>query len=72
MTSRDFEKFFDFETQVKISTSDGKSFTGIITGIDDDFDTASGVDEIELDVGTHYVGIEIPDIISVEPVSKTA
>ena len=69
MTMKDFVPYFDFETKVKIMTSYGKSFVGVITGLDNDFDTESGQDEVELDMGKYYLGIEIPDIISVETVN---
>lgn len=40
------------------------------TCVENDFETSSGVDEIELDIGDCYLGIEISDIVKVEPVDK--
>lgn len=63
----DFKPFFDFETKVKIVTNDGDEYLGVITGVNNDFDTHSGVDEIELYLGKDdYIDIEIPDIKSVK------
>lgn len=66
MTIKEIEKYFDFETKVKITTKDNKESVGIITGVINNFDTSSGEDEIELDMATHYLGIAIPDIKSIE------
>ena len=66
MTMKDFAPFFDFKTKVKIVTSYGKTFVGTITGLENGFDTESGKDEVELDVGSYYTGIEIPDIVSIK------
>lgn len=68
MVMKDFAPYFDFETKVKIATADTQSFVGIITGFEDELDTESKKDELELDVGDHYVMIEISDIVSVEKV----
>lgn len=68
MVMKDFAPYFDFETKVKITTADAQSFVGMITGFEDGLDTESKKDELELDVGNHYVMIEIPDIVSVEKV----
>lgn len=72
MTMKDFAPYFDFETKVKITTSDGKSFVGIITGFEDKLDTESKKDELELDIGKYYIAIEIPDILSVEKVYSSS
>jgi hypothetical protein len=69
MTIWDFKIFFDFKTKVKITTSDSKIFVGIITGFEDGDDTSSGKDELELDIGKCYIGIEISDIKSIEVVN---
>lgn len=68
MVMKDFAPYFDFETKVKITTADAQSFIGVITGFEDELDTESKKDELELDVGDRYVMIEIPDIVSVEKV----
>lgn len=68
MVMKDFAPYFNFETKVKIKTADAQSFIGVITGFEDELDTESKKDELELDVGDHYVMIEIPDIVSVEKV----
>ena len=69
MTILDMKDFFDFQTRVVVYTKDGDSVTGIITGIENDFETESGVDEIELDIGESFCfAIEIPDIIKVEAI----
>ena len=63
----DFKPFFDFETKVIITTKSRDKYIGIITGVNNDFDTYSGIDEIELCIGIdNYIDIEIPDIVSVE------
>lgn len=63
----DFKPFFDLETKVIITTKNKDKYTGIITGVNNDFDTYSGIDEIELCIGSdEYIDIEIPDIVSVE------
>ena len=62
----DFKSFFDFETKVKIVTNNGDEYVGIISGVNNDFDTYSGVDEIELCLGNdEYMDIEIPDITKI-------
>lgn len=69
MKTLDFKPFFDFKTKVKISTKENEEYVGVIAGVNNDFDTYSGVDEIELCVGTNnYIDIEIPDIISIEKI----
>lgn len=67
MTIKDFAPYFDFNTRVKITTA-AQSYVGIITGFEDELDTESKKDELELDVGDHYVMIEISDILSVDKV----
>lgn len=55
------------KTPIILRTLDGEQYTGVITGVENDFETDSGVDEIELDIGTdYYLGIEIPDIIKIQ------
>lgn len=63
MTVFDFKDFF--EKQIKIKTSDGKEFRGKLTGFEDEDDSFSGEDEIELTVGTHEVSIEVSSITAV-------
>lgn len=72
MTAFDFKEYFDFETKVKIITKSGKEYIGIITGVENDFETDSGKDQIELDVGSdsYCFVIIIDDIVKVERVSK--
>ena len=69
MTINDIWGFFDFETTVCVKTSYGSNNIGIITGVENHFETDSGKDEIELDIGDCYLSIEIPDIISIEKVN---
>lgn len=55
------------ETTVVVYTSDGEKYTGVITGVENDFETDSGIDEIELYSGGSYsLSIEIPDIKKIE------
>ncbi|WP_295157304.1 hypothetical protein [uncultured Ruminococcus sp.] len=65
MTIEEIAPYFDFNTRVKIVTKDHSEFIGMITGVDDSFDTYSGNDEIELDMGTYYLSIEISDITEI-------
>ncbi len=69
MTINDIWGFFDLETTVCVQTSYGSKNTGIITGVENDFETDSGKDEIELDVGDCYLAIYIEDIVSIEKVN---
>ena len=67
MTISDIMIFFDLETTVVVYTSDGEKYTGVITGVENDFETDSGIDEIELYSGGSYsLSIEIPDIKKIE------
>ena len=67
MTISDIMPFFDLETTVIVYTSEGKQYSGVITGVENDFETDSGVDEIELYSGGSYsLAIKIPDIIKIE------
>lgn len=68
MRINDMKEFFDFKTCVRVMTNDGQVFTGIITGVNNSFDTNSNEDEIELDVGGdgYCYNIEIRDIVSIE------
>ncbi len=68
MINTNDEQYLDFETKVKITTADAQSFIGVITGFEDELDTESKKDELELDVGDRYVMIEMPGIVSVEKV----
>ena len=68
MTINDIWDFFDFKTKVNVKTKDGDETIGIITGVENYFETNSGKDEIELDIGDCYLAIEIPDIVSIEKV----
>lgn len=66
MTISDIMPFFDLETKVIVYTSDGEQYTGVITGVENDFETDSGIDEIELYSGGGYsLGIEIPEITKI-------
>ena len=70
MCIKDMKEYFDFKTRVKVTTNDGQVLIGIITGVDNSFDTHSGKDEIELNVGgnSYSIGVEISDIVSIEKV----
>lgn len=68
MINTNDEQYLDFETKVKITTADAQSFIGVITGFEDELDTESKKDELELDVDDRYVMIEMPGIVSVEKV----
>ena len=68
MTINNVWAFFDLKTPVKVKTKDGDETIGVITGVENEFETESGKDEIELDVGNYYLSIEISDIISIEKV----
>lgn len=71
MTIKEISSYFDFETKVKITTKDKSEYIGIITGVDDALDTSSGEDEIELDMGTYYLGIELSDIIEIKEIKPS-
>ena len=64
MVMKDFAPYFDFETKVKITTADAQSFIGVITGFEDELDTESKKDELELDVGRAYA---LPSIFRRRP-----
>lgn len=66
MKVSDILQYFDQKTKVTVHTKDGKEYTGIFTGIEDDFDTDSGVDEMELDMGSYYLDIPLPDVLSID------
>lgn len=67
MTISDIMPFFDLETTVIVYTTDGEQYTGVIMGVENDFETDSGLDEIELYSGGSYsLGIEISDIAKIE------
>ena len=68
MTLNDIWDFFDFKTKVNVKTKDGDETIGIITGVENYFETDSGKDEIELDIGECYLAIFIEDIVSIEKV----
>lgn len=61
-------KIFDFkdmfEKKVRVITKDGKIFEGILSGFEDAEDSASGEEEIELDMSGFYLSLEIPEIKS--------
>ena len=69
MKINEIKHLFDFETPICITTKDGGKTVGVITAIENDFETESGVDEIELDIGNSYLAIELPDIVSIEKMS---
>ena len=52
--------------KIKVVLSDGLVFAGILTGFYDKYDTSSGHDEIELDMGKSFLDIEIDDVVSAE------
>lgn len=63
--------------RVRVTTQDGKQFSGLFTNTESEFDTASGEEEIELEMVTtsgeeYYVGIEFSDIVTMELLNKTA
>lgn len=67
MTFKDIKNYF--EKNVKITTFENEIFSGKVTGFEDELDTVSGNDEIELDIGKCYISIEIPDIKSISEIS---
>ena len=66
MTMFDFKDYF--EKKIRVITSDGKTFEGVLSGFEDALDSSSGEDEIELDVGECYIDIDIPSILKFEAV----
>lgn len=48
-----------------VTIKNGKKFKGVITNTESEFDTASGKEEIELDVGKAFYGIPIDEIKTV-------
>ena len=68
-------KYDDFKDmigkKVQITTHDGKKYSGLFTNTESEFDTASGVDEIEIEVRTtsgnpYYIGIEFSAVSKIE------
>lgn len=64
MIMHDFKDYF--EKKVKVKTLENETFQGELTGFENGVDSSSGQDEIELFAEGVYIGIEIPDIESVE------
>jgi len=54
---------------IRVTLSDGLVFSGTLTGFYDKYDTSSGHDEIELDMGKSYLDVEIDDIVTAEVIS---
>ena len=48
--------------QVVIRDIRGKSFKGIITNTESEYDTSSGKEEVEIDAGKVYYGVPIDEI----------
>lgn len=75
-------KYDDFKDmigkRVRVTTHDGKQFSGLFTNTESEFDTTSGEEEIELRMSTtsgaehYYVGIEFSAIAAMELLDKTA
>jgi small nuclear ribonucleoprotein (snRNP)-like protein len=59
-----------FEKKVRVVTTDKKEFIGVVTGIDDDFDTYSGEDEIEIDLIKYYLGLPLSEIETIEELQE--
>lgn len=58
-----YEKIKEFITKrVVLTTEENKVFRGVLTNTESEFDTESGKEEIELNLGTAYVGIPFDDI----------
>ena len=67
MTYEEIKEFIG--KQVVVRDVGGKSFKGIITNTESEYDTSSGKEEIELDAGKVFYGIpldEIKDIIEIK------
>ena len=58
-----YEKIKEFiGKQVVIRDIRGKSFKGIITNTESEYDTSSGKEEVEIDAGKVYYGVPIDEI----------
>lgn len=58
-----YEKIKEFiGKQVVIRDIRGKSFKGIITNAESEYDTSSGKEEVEIDAGKVYYGVPIDEI----------
>lgn len=64
MTMFDFKEYF--EKRIRVLTSEGKKYEGVLSGFENGFDSSSGEDEIELYVGDCCIDIDISSIKSVE------
>ena len=58
-------------SQIRVTCTDSKVYTGLFTGIDWDIDTPSGVDELcmSLDSGED-LSIPLEDVMSIEECSR--
>lgn len=67
MTMHDFKSFF--EKEIEVTTFEDEVFIGKLVGFEDELDSSSGKDEIELDAHSdYYLSLEIPDIKSVRTI----
>lgn len=58
-----YEEIKDFiGKQVIVRDVGGKSFKGIITNTESEYDTSSGKEEIELDAGKVFYGIPLDEV----------
>lgn len=64
MKMADFKDLF-FKN-IAVTLKSGETVTGLLTGVENDFDTSSGKDEIELAIGEDDLSLEIDEIESVE------
>ena len=55
-----------FFKKITVTLKDGEKITGVLTGVENDFDTNSGKEEIELAVDDYDIGLEIAEIESVQ------
>jgi small nuclear ribonucleoprotein (snRNP)-like protein len=59
-----------FEKKVRVVTTDKKEIIGIVTGIENDFDTFSGEDELEIDLINYYLGLPLSEIENIEELKE--
>lgn len=64
MTYEELTKFLG--KTVLVTYMDGRQFQGVFTNTESEFDTASGKEEIELDVETFCYGIPLDEITDME------
>lgn len=64
MEMADFKDLF-FK-KIAVTLKSGETVAGLLTGVENDFDTSSGKDEIELAIGEYDLALEIDEIETVE------